>query len=140
VPKRERDALAQVPLFASLAPRHLKRLADLTEEQRFMEGARVVREGDIGDTFYVILEGEAKVVTSSGRVVNRLRPGDFFGEISLLDGGPRTATVVAETPMTMLALPRAAFLKMVRQEREVGVKLLAYAASMLRRLERSASA
>jgi CRP-like cAMP-binding protein len=139
VPKRERDALARVPLFSGLAPRHLKRLADLTEEQRYMEGSRVVREGDIGDTFYVILEGEAKVTARSGRVVNRLRPGDFFGEISLLDGGPRTASVVADTPLTMLALPRGAFLRMLRQEREIGVKLLSHAASMLRRLERSSS-
>jgi CRP-like cAMP-binding protein len=137
VPKRERDALAQVPLFSNLAPRYLRRLADLTEEQRFMEGSRIVREGDIGDTFYVILEGQANVVNASGRVVNRLRPGDFFGEISLLDGGPRTATVVADTPLTMLALPRKAFLHAIELEPAVGVKLLSYSASMLRRLERS---
>jgi CRP-like cAMP-binding protein len=140
VPKRERDALGQVPLFSGLAPRHLRRLADLTEEQRFMEGAHVVRAGDIGDTFYVILEGEAKVVSPSGRVVNRLRPGEFFGEISLLDGGPRTADVVADTPLTMLALSRKNFLKVIGQEPEVGVRLLNHSASMLRRLERSASA
>ena len=133
MPKRERDALAQVPLFAGLAPRYLKRLADLTEEQRFMEGARVVREGDIGDTFYVILEGEAKVVSGSGRTLHRLRPGEFFGEISLLDGGPRTASVVADTQLTMLALPRAGFLRAIELEPAVGVKLLAYVATMLRR-------
>jgi CRP-like cAMP-binding protein len=137
--KRERDALAQVPLFSGLAPRHLKRISELTEEQRYMEGASVVREGEQGDTFYVILEGEAKVVAPSGRVVNRIFPGQYFGEISLLDGGPRTATVVAETPLKMLALERAAFLKIVEQEPAVGVKLLGQAATMLRRLERSAS-
>jgi CRP-like cAMP-binding protein len=137
VPKRERDALAQVPLFSSLAPRYLRRLADLTEEQRFMEGSRVVREGDIGDTFYVILEGQANVLSASGRVVNRLRPGDFFGEISLLDGVPRTATVVADTPLKMLALPRKAFLHVIELEPAVGVALLSHSASMLRRLERS---
>ncbi|MGZ5291194.1 MAG: cyclic nucleotide-binding domain-containing protein [Actinomycetota bacterium] len=136
MPKRERDALAQVPLFAALAPRYLRRLADLTAEQRYMEGARVVRAGDIGDTFYVILEGQAKVVSPAGRVVNRLRPGDFFGEISLLDGGPRTADVIADTPLKMLGLPRKAFLRVIELEPAVGVKLLAYAASMLRRLER----
>jgi CRP-like cAMP-binding protein len=139
VPKRERDALARVPLFSGLAPRHLRRLADVTEEQRYMEGSRVVREGEIGDTFYVILQGEAKVVGGTGRVLNRLRPGDFFGEISLLDGGPRTASVVADTPLAMLALPRKAFLKVIEQEPAVGVKLLGHAASMLRRLERSPS-
>ncbi|MGH2590039.1 MAG: cyclic nucleotide-binding domain-containing protein [Actinomycetota bacterium] len=137
--KRERDALAQVPLFSGLAPRHLKRISELTEEQRYMEGASVVREGEQGDTFYVILEGEAKVVAPSGRVVNRIFPGQYFGEISLLDGGPRTATVVAETPLKMLALERSAFLKIVEQEPAVGVKLLGHAATMLRRLERSPS-
>lgn len=137
--KQERDALARVPLFSGLAPRHLKKLADLTEEQQYMEGARVVREGDIGDTFYVIREGEAKVVSGAGRVVNRLRPGDFFGEISLLDGGPRTATVIADTPLRMLALPRKAFLQVLKQEPVVGVKLLGHTALMLRRLERSPS-
>lgn len=134
--KQERDALARVPLFTGIAPRHLKKLADLTEEQQFMEGARIVREGDIGDTFYVIREGEAKVTSATGRVVNRLRPGDFFGEISLLDGGPRTATVIADTPLRMLALPRKAFLQVLKQEPALGVKLLGYAARMLRRLER----
>ena len=104
-----------------------------------MEGAHVVRAGDPGDTFYVILEGEAKVTTTSGRVINRLRPGDFFGEISLLDGGPRTASVVSETPMTMLALTRTAFHKALREEPAVAVKLLVYAAAMLRRLERPAA-
>lgn len=139
MPKRERDALAQVPLFSGLAPRYLKRLADLTQQGRYMEGARIVRDGDIGDTFYVIMEGEAKVVSPAGRTVNRLRPGDYFGEISLLDGGPRTASVVADTPMTMLELPRSTFLKLIELEPVVGVKLLAHAAGMLRRMERPAT-
>lgn len=104
-----------------------------------MEGARVVRQGEAGDTFYVILEGEAKVVAPSGRVLNVLRPGEFFGEISLLDGGPRTASVVAETPMTMMALPRTALIQLIEREPTVGVRLLGHAASMLRRLERSAA-
>jgi CRP-like cAMP-binding protein len=139
VAKRWQGALAQVPLFSGLAPRHLRRIGDLTEEQRYMEGSRVVREGDVGDTFYVILEGQAKVVSGSGRVVNRLRPGDFFGEISLLDGGPRTASVVAETPLTMLALARKDLLRVVQQDPAVGVKLLAHTATLLRRLERGTS-
>jgi CRP/FNR family transcriptional regulator, cyclic AMP receptor protein len=133
--KRERDAVAQVPLFSTLSARHLRRVADLAVEDRIMESATIVREGDIGDTFYVVLEGEAKVTSKSGRVVNRLRPGDFFGEISLLDGGPRTASVVADTPMTVLGITRKAFLRAIADQPEIGVKLLQYAASMLRRLD-----
>jgi CRP-like cAMP-binding protein len=133
--RRERDAIAQVPLFSTLSSRHLKRVSDLAQEERIMEGATIVREGDIGDTFYVVVEGEAKVTSKSGRVVNRLRPGDFFGEISLLDGGPRTASVVADTPMTVLGITRKAFLRAISDQPEIGVKLLQYAASMLRRLD-----
>ena len=133
--KRERDAVALVPLFSTLSPRHLRRVADLAQEERIMEGATIVREGDIGDTFYVILEGEAKVTSKSGRVGNRLRPGDFFGEISLLDGGPRTASVVADTPMTVLGIARKSFLRAITDQPEIGVKLLQNAATMLRRLD-----
>jgi len=133
--KRERDAVAQVPLFSALAPRHRRRVAELASEERIMDGAAIVREGDIGDTFYVILEGEAKVTSKSGKVVNRLRPGDFFGEISLLDGGPRTANVVADTPMTLLGIERKAFLRAITDQPEIGVRLLQYAAGLLRRIE-----
>jgi CRP-like cAMP-binding protein len=135
--KREQEALSRVPLFSALSSRHLKRLADSMHEVRYMEGASVVKEGQEGDTFYVILQGEAKVVDRGGTTVNRLLPGDFFGEISLLDGGARTATVTTETPMTMLELKRSAFLRMVKDEPAIAVKLLSHTASLLRRAERS---
>lgn len=138
--KRAREALARVPLFASLSARHLRRVAELCEEQRFMAGAQIVRAGDVGDTFYVILEGEARVVGPKGRVLNRLYPGDFFGEISLLDGGPRTASVIAETPMVMLALPRAAFRSLLEAEPILAGRVLRHVAGLLRRTERTLTA
>jgi CRP/FNR family cyclic AMP-dependent transcriptional regulator len=137
--KREQEALARVPLFSGLSSRHLKRLADSMKEVRYMEGVPVVKEGQEGDSFYVILQGEAKVVGPEGTAVNRLLPGDFFGEISLLDGGARTATVTTETPVTMLELKRTAFLRMLKDESDVAVKLLSHTASLLRRTERSLS-
>jgi CRP-like cAMP-binding protein len=140
VGKREQQALAQVPLFSPLSARYRRRLADHLEEVRYMQGAPIVKEGESGDTFFVILEGQAKVQNPKGRVVNRLVPGDFFGEISLLDGGARTASVVTETPMTLLALKRGAFIKLLEAEPAVAVKLLEYAASLLRRMQRSLSA
>ena len=100
-----------------------------------MEDAAIVREGEKGDTFFVVLEGQARVVNRNGRVLNRVYPGDFFGEISLLDGGPRTATVVAETPMLLLGLSRSAFQNVLAAEPAVAVKLLQYSAGMLRRTE-----
>lgn len=137
--KRGREALARVPLFSNLSARHVRRLAELCEEHRYMEGASIVREGDKGDTFFVILEGEAKVVNRAGRVVNRVYPGDFFGEISLLDGGPRTATVIADTPMVLLGLSRSAFQALLAADPAVAVKLLQYSAAMLRRIAHPAS-
>lgn len=137
--KRAREALAQVPLFANLSARHQRRIADLCAEERYMDGATIVRAGDIGDTFYVINEGQAKVVAPSGRVVNHLFPGDFFGEISLLDGGPRTASVVAETPLTMLTLSRGDFQALLAAEPAVAVKVLAHTAGLLRRMMHAVS-
>ncbi len=137
--KRAREALARVPLFANLSPRYLRRLAELCEEQRYMEGATIVRADDIGDTFYTILEGQAKVVSQKGRVLNHVYPGDFFGEISLLDGGPRTASVIAETPMVMLALSRSNFRSLLGAEPAVAVKLLQHSAGMLRRMAHPAT-
>ena len=136
---RARDALAQVPLFAGMPPRFLKRLADKMDEQRFMEGATIVRQGEPGDTFYVLIEGEAKVKDANGRLLSRLIPGDFFGEISLMDGGPRTATVVAETNLTALALSRKDFSALLQSEPKVTVGLLKHASALLRRLERPAA-
>ena len=137
--KRDRDVLASVPLFSPLSARQVRRLADLCEQQRFMEGATVVRVDDPGDTFYVILEGQAKVVSRGGKVLSHLYPGDFFGEISLLDGGPRTASVVAETPLLLSALSRSGFQKLLMSEPAVSVKLLQHSAGMLRRLEHPAA-
>jgi CRP/FNR family cyclic AMP-dependent transcriptional regulator len=128
--------LAAVPLFEGLSKRHLKKLAGLAEMANFMQGAKIVKEGDPGDSFYVALVGEAKV-TVKGRTVHRVLPGDHFGEISLLDGGERTATVSAETPMTLLMIQRKNFLRELEQDPEVAISLLESLARMIRRVDRS---
>src|SRR6185369_6507267 len=102
--------LAGVPLFAGLSARHLKRIGDLAETADYMAGASLVKEGTEGDAFYVIIEGLAKVVMGR-RTINQLMPGDYFGEISLLDWGVRTASVVSETPLKVLMIDRKRFLK-----------------------------
>jgi CRP/FNR family transcriptional regulator, cyclic AMP receptor protein len=134
--KRGVHLLAAVPLFSDLSSRHLKRIADLAEEVRFSAGDLIVQEGQPGGTFYVILEGEAKV-TRKGRKLNALYPGDFFGEVSLLDGGPRTATVAAETPIVAIRLFRKEFAKLIAADPEIALKILAELASRIRRTHRS---
>ena len=128
--------LASVPLFEDLAPRHLKRIRDITELADYMAGASIVKEGADGDSFFVILRGQAKVAVK-GRTINRLRPGDHFGEISLLDGGKRSASVVSETPMTLAIIQRDAFMKIVRQEPTIASKILKELASRIRMVDRS---
>ena len=130
------SVLAAVPLFDGLSRRHLKRLAGIAEVADYMADHAIVREGDAGDAFYVVLAGQAKV-TTNGKVVNRVMPGDHFGEISLLDGDVRTATVTSETPMTLLMLQRTRFVKALREEPDMAMNLLASLARQIRRTTRS---
>lgn len=128
--------LATIPLFEDLAPRHLKRIRDITEIADYMAGASIVKEAAHGDTFFVILRGQAKV-SVKGRTIHRLLPGDHFGEISLLDGGPRSASVISETPMTLAIIYRDAFIKIVRQEPTIATKILKELARRVRAVDRS---
>ena len=136
--KQGLDLLAQVPLFAGLSRRHMKQLAEHADIVSFRERETIVEDGQRGGTFYVVLEGEAKV-GRRGRVIGRLGPGDFFGEISLLDGGPRTATVVAATPLVAIRIFKRSFDKVVAQEPAVASKILTVVARRLREAERSIS-
>jgi MFS family permease len=110
---RERvDLLHRIPIFEPLAVPELERLAKALVEQRVESGSTVVVEGDPGDDFYVIADGRA-AVEIGGRRVRTLEAGDFFGEIALLRGVPRTATVRALTPLRLFALRRDTFLATV---------------------------
>jgi CRP-like cAMP-binding protein len=128
--------LAGVPLFAGLPTKHLRRIRDLAEPADYMAGASLVKEGTEGDAFFVILEGLAKVVVGT-RTINRLMPGDYFGEISLLDGGLRSASVVSETPLKVLVIDRAPFLKLLESEGAIAIALLESTARAIRRTDRS---
>lgn len=136
--RRGVDLLSQVPLFAGLSRRHLRQLVEHADVVSFREREKIVDAGQPGGTFYVILEGETKVVRG-GKTIGRMAPGDFFGEISLLDGGPRTATVVAETPVTAIRIFKRSFDRVVAQEPTVAAKILAVVARRLREAERSIS-
>ena len=134
--RRDADLLARVPLFAGLSKRHLRGVAGIAREQRFDEDATVAEEGKRGDDFYVIVAGEAKVVRR-GRTVASLIPGDFFGEIALLDGGPRTASVIAKTPLQVMAVNRKPFQAMLERDPDVVLRMLEELAGRLRNVERT---
>ena len=134
--KQLTTVLGAVPLFEGLSNKQLKKVADLADVARFMAGATLVKQGEIGDSFYVVLTGQAKVA-ASGRTVNHLLPGDHFGEISLLDGGPRTASVIAETEQTLVIIRQKDFLGMLSKDPEITICLLEGMARSVRRLDRS---
>jgi CRP-like cAMP-binding protein len=137
--RRGADLLAQVPLFEGLSRRHLKRIAEHADEISFREREVIVEAGQPGGAFFVIVEGEVRVVRGD-RTIARVGPGEFFGEISLLDGGPRTASVIAETPVVAIRLFKASFDKVVREEPGVAGKILAAVARRLREAEKTVTA
>jgi CRP-like cAMP-binding protein len=112
--------LAGVPLFEGLSKRHLRAVARCSRRMPYPALTRIVRKGEPGDAFYVILEGRARV-TEVGKM---LAPGEFFGELALLDGEPRSLTVEAETDVLALRVGRSEFLRMLKDEPSVSLKLL----------------
>jgi CRP/FNR family cyclic AMP-dependent transcriptional regulator len=133
---QEREAaLARAPLFASLPKRQLRRLARVSGLMHRSEDSTVVKEGASGSIFYVILDGRVKVVRK-GRTVARLKGGDFFGEMSLLDGRPRVASVVTERPTTFLTLSSKDFQAAVDADPALAKRILREMAARLRDLEK----
>ena len=131
------NVLAGVPLFAGLSRRHLRQVAGTGRIARFAGGTAIVRAGDPGDTFYVILDGGVSI-RRRGVPAIPLGMGSYFGEMALLDGGARSATVLAEGPVTCLTIKRPRFLKLLRSEPAISVGLLAELAGRLRTLQSSA--
>jgi CRP/FNR family transcriptional regulator, cyclic AMP receptor protein len=118
------DALARCPFFAGLSRRDLLELAKVTEDMEVEEGKVLTREGQSGSEFFVIVDGEVSV-TKNGREIRTLGPGDFFGEIALLEDTPRTATVVAKTPLRFFVLTRRSFRSLLAHQPELEQKVLA---------------
>lgn len=135
--KRETAAaLAGVPLFVDLPKRHLNRLAEQSDVLTFGEGDAIVREGDPGETLFVVLSGQGRVIRGD-RKVGSVMPGDFFGELSAIDGGPRTASVTAETPVEVLRLFRRTLSKLLHDEPVVTLRLLDGIVRRIRQVERA---
>ncbi len=129
--------LASVALFEGLSKRHLKQIAALATVDNYMEGATIVKEGESGDSFFLVLSGQAKVLVRK-RNVNRILPGDHFGEISLLDGGPRSASVVTETPMTVASIGRKGFERLLQNDPDLSLAMLRTLAKRLRSVRKDA--
>ena len=124
------ELLRRVPLFSDLERRELESIAQSLKERTFREGDTVASEGQHGVGFFVIQDGEASV-SVGGEERGRLGPGDYFGEIALIAGGDRTATVKAETELRCLGMTFWDFRPLVEENGRIAWKLLQTMASRL---------
>ena len=102
------DWLKKVPLFSGLSRRDLDLVARLTDVVKADAGKVLTRQGALGEEFLLIVDGSARV-ERDGKPIARLETGDFFGEMSLIDGNPRSASVIAESPITLLVVESRSF-------------------------------
>lgn len=130
--------LENVALFADLTRKQREAVARLTDELVIDEGNEVTVEGQAGDQFFVLVSGKAKI-SRKGRKIDLLERGACFGEMSLLDGEPRSATVTTETRCILLALDRMAFQTMLFETPEVAIKMLELLSRRVRSTQRRAS-
>jgi CRP-like cAMP-binding protein len=130
--KRElTELLGAVDLFSRCSRSELKTVARHVETVRLDPGVELTRQGDAGDAFYVILDGRAQV-TVDGELADTLGPGQYFGELALLDGEPRSATVASETELEVAVLGLRMFRTLLREFPDLCVQLLAGLAGALR--------
>lgn len=116
--------LMKVPLFSNLSVEDFQRVAEKLSEKRFAKGDYMVKQGELGDYFYVLKSGEAEVLLEDvGRKVATLKEGDFFGEIALLVGVERTASVIATSDVTAIIMNKKGFNELLKENPTVAANL-----------------
>jgi CRP/FNR family transcriptional regulator, cyclic AMP receptor protein len=129
------EALASVPLFSGLTKHQLRSILRSSQKVEFSPGSDLVKQGDQGKGCFVLTQGEASV-NVDGNEVAKLASGSYFGEMAVLDGGPRSATVTATTSVGALELTRAALMRLIEHSPDVASGL---SAELRRRLDQLGS-
>jgi len=125
------EILQKAPLWSGLTERELKVIARSFKELKYETGDVIVRKGEAGIGFYLIMDGTVEV-RSEGQVLSKLGSGQFFGEMSVVDGQPRSADVVAVEPLRCLALTSWSFKSIVSEHPKMALKLLQESVRRLR--------
>ena len=125
------ELLRNVPLFSDLSTKELMSLSRLMDEIDLKPGTVIIREGNTGGEFFIVLEGTIEV-KRKGRRLARLGPGDYLGEIALIDHGPRTATAMVETDARLLVLASREFHSMLASDPRIENKILRTLAARVR--------
>lgn len=132
--------LLATPMFESLDPAEIKQMTRIIDVREYAAGDELFHEGDVGDAWYALYRGKVDVTTGAGageKEINLLGPGECFGEIAILDGQPRSATVVAIEDSVVLRVTRAAFDQLLTEDDPVAHKLLRHMAIALAQRTRS---
>jgi CRP-like cAMP-binding protein len=124
------DLIKGVPLFSECSRKELGEVAGIADEIDLREGKELTKQGQAGREFFILVEGTADVKKGSRRV-NRLGPGDFFGEISLIRHTPRTATVVATSPVRTLVITERSFQSLLQHQPGIQNKVMSALAARL---------
>ena len=125
------ELLRNVPLFSGLSAKELMSLSRLMDEVDLKPGTVIIREGNTGGEFFIVIEGTIEV-KRKGRRLARLGPGDYLGEIALIDHGPRTATAMVETDARLLVLASREFHSMLASDPRIENKILRTLAARVR--------
>ncbi len=128
--------LQRVPLFSGFNEDELRRAAELSRIVEVPAGTVVTQIGEPGDSFFIIIDGAVAVRTPVG-AGSELHPGDFFGEMSLLDGEPRSATIVATTDLRLLIVDRSHFWRLLDETPDLVRRILTILSRRVRRLEQT---
>ena len=137
IPQHELDLLGRVPLFSQCSKVELRQVAKLGTRVEVVAGTKLTSEGSAGRESFLLLEGEADCAVR-GATVAVLGPGDFFGELSLIDGEPRSATITASSPLSVTVLSAGEFHDLLRAAPSIALKLLVTLAGRLRDAQASA--
>ncbi|HEX2468949.1 MAG TPA: cyclic nucleotide-binding domain-containing protein [Candidatus Limnocylindrales bacterium] len=127
------ELLARAPLLAGVDPEGIAMIAKRVVEVEFPKDAVIARQGDVGTGFFLVASGSVRVVRN-GETIARIGPGDFFGELSVLDGRPRVAQVIADEPTVCLALASWDFEAVVKEQPTVALGVMRGLAGRLREL------
>ena len=134
--KSKNDVLKNVWLFSACTTKELGRIASLVDEADVGEGAVLMTEGAAGNEFFAVVDGRA-TARLRGKKLASYGPGDFFGEMALLDQAPRSATITADTSMTLYVLDAKSFSTLIDRHPAVARKILRGLAQRLRKAEKA---
>lgn len=134
------DFLKEIPLFSHLDNDDFQQLTNICSEKKFERGQTIFYEEDMGTGFYIIVSGQVKIVmlSNDGRehILGLLRERDFFGEMSILDGEPRSATAIALSDIKAITITREDFTKLLRNNPDISIKIMFVLCKRLRRADR----